>query len=182
VTTTVPLSGLGQEIYNALVGAGLSFATAADITAALSAYTPTASLDSTYATDAQVTSAIAAAVLLLLTKADPTFTGAISGPRYKSAAVAVAAANIDHSAGSFFTKSVAANLTLTESNRPASGPDTSFRLDLAFTGAFTLTLPATWILPTGQTLTPPTSGVLRIFGVLKSDGTGWAITFASYPS
>lgn len=56
-----------------------------------------------------------------------------------AASVAMAALNIDLTAGEYFTKTITGNSTLTVSNVPASGTVASFILNLTNGGAYTVT-------------------------------------------
>jgi len=210
IPTTTPLSYLGAEIYTALTMAGYNLAVTGDLsayatTAALAGKQPldatlTAAAAVTWTAGTQVLTLTAADTFTLLTVgsgtgnllnkaagdalylplASPTFTGTETGPRYASAFVAMPTSDFNHASGSAQTRTLSANTVLTESNRPAAGADTTFRLQLTIAGAFTFTPPATWIFD--RTLVMATTGVMEMFGTLKSDGTGWRCTYSTFAS
>jgi hypothetical protein len=90
---------------------------------------------------------------------------------YRSNIVAVAALNIDCSAGNYFTKTISANSTFTFSNTTASRA-MSFTLELTHTSG-TVTWPASvkWPSDTAPTLT---TGKTHLFMFVTDDnGTRW---------
>ena len=91
----------------------------------------------------------------------------VDGP-YKQTAEAVAALDIDLSAGNYFTKTINANSTFTFSNPPASGTAGSFTLELTHTSG-TVTWPASVKFPLD---TPPTltAGKTHLFVFVTDDG------------
>lgn len=104
--------------------------------------------------------------------ASPEFTGApyVNGS-YRSNIVAVAALNIDCSAGNYFTKTISSNSTFTFSNVPSSRAY-SFILELTHTSG-TITWPAAvkWENDTAPTLN---TGVTHLFMFITDDGgTRW---------
>ena len=109
--------------------------------------------------------------------AAPTFTGTATfattdalGP-VRQNIVAVAALDIDCSAGNYFTKTIAANSTFTFSNAPASRAF-AFTLELTHTSG-TVTWPATVRWPGGTAPTLTTSRVHLFTFVTDDAGTIW---------
>ncbi len=103
----------------------------------------------------------------------PTLTGApfVNGS-YRGNIVAVAALDIDCSAGNYFTKSVSSNSTFTFSNAPASRAY-GFMLRVSITGSAALTWPASVKWPSGSTPSPA-SGTTNLFVFMTDDGgTTW---------
>lgn len=91
----------------------------------------------------------------------------IDGP-YKQVAEAVAALDIDLSAGNYFTKTISANSTFTFSNPPASGTVGSFTLELTHTSG-TVTWPAS-VKFNGDTAPTLTTGKTHLFFFVTDDG------------
>ena len=87
---------------------------------------------------------------------------------YKQTAEAVAALDIDLSAGNYFTKTIDGNSTFTFSNPPASGTAGSFTLELTHTSG-TVTWPASvkWPADTPPTLSPSKT---HLFVFVTDDG------------
>lgn len=109
--------------------------------------------------------------------ASPTFTGTATfattdalGP-VRQNIVAVAALDIDCSAGNYFTKTIAANSTFTFSNAPASRAF-AFTLELTHTSG-TVTWPATVRWPGGTAPTLTTSRVHLFTFVTDDGGSNW---------
>jgi hypothetical protein len=106
--------------------------------------------------------------------ASPSFTGTSSfGGAVRSTRTAVAALNIDCSAGDVFTKTITAISTFTVSNVPAAGVVSSFILDLTNGGAYAITwwTGVKWAGGVAPTLTAAGRDVL---GFLTHDGgTTW---------
>jgi hypothetical protein len=109
--------------------------------------------------------------------ASPTFTGTATfattdalGP-VRGNIVAVAALDIDCSAGNFFTKTISANSTFTFSNAPATRAF-AFTLELTQTSG-TVTWPASVKWP-GDTAPTLTTGKTHLFTFVTDDGgTRW---------
>lgn len=100
----------------------------------------------------------------------PTLTGApyVNGS-YRSNITAVAALDIDCSAGNYFTKSISSNSTFTFSNVPSSRAF-GFVLRLSITGTPTITWPASVLWPDG--LEPSwSSGAVNLY-VFTTDNGG----------
>lgn len=87
--------------------------------------------------------------------------------------VAMAANDIDLSAGNYFTKTISAATTLTVSNVASSGSVSAFVLDLTNGGAYTITWfsGVTWNAATAPTLTA--SGVDTLAFFSTDGGTSW---------
>lgn len=103
----------------------------------------------------------------------PTFTSAIyANGSYRGNITAVAALDVDCSAGNYFTKSISANSTFTFSNAPSSR-SYAFVLELAVTGSPTITWPAAVEWPSGSDPVL-TAGKTHLFVFLTDDaGTVW---------
>lgn len=102
-----------------------------------------------------------------LSSASPTFTGAIyANGSYRGNVTAMAALDIDCSAGNYFTKTISSNATLTFSNVPASRAY-AFTLELNHTSG-TITWPASVIWPSGTAPTL-TTGKRHLFLLATSD-------------
>lgn len=127
------------------------------------------------AAQADATTAIADAAAAAQLDTAQTFTGLqtfsdgvdLGGP-YTEGVTAVAALDVDCSAGNYFTKTVAANSTFTFSNAPASGTAYSFTLEIAHTSG-TITWPASVKWP-GDLAPIPTSGKTHLFMFVTIDG------------
>jgi len=91
----------------------------------------------------------------------------VDGP-YEQASEAVAALDIDLSAGNYFTKTISANSTFTFSNPPASGTVGSFTLELTHTSG-TVTWPAS-VKFNGDTAPTLTTGKTHLFFFVTDDG------------
>jgi hypothetical protein len=91
----------------------------------------------------------------------------IDGP-YKQVAEAVAALDIDLSAGNYFTKTISANSTFTFSNPPASGTVGSFTLELTHTSG-TVTWPSS-VKFNSDTAPTLTTGKTHLFFFVTDDG------------
>lgn len=91
----------------------------------------------------------------------------------KETKVAMAANNIDLSAGNYFTKTISTATTLTVSNTPAAGTVATFILDLTNGGAGTITWWANlkWVSGTAPTLTSAGRDTLAFF--THDAGTTW---------
>jgi hypothetical protein len=87
-------------------------------------------------------------------------------------AVAVSASDVDLTAGTYFTKTAAGNLTWTFSNTPASRV-VGFVLQLTNGGAYTMTWPASVDWPSGTAPTLTTSGVDILVFITNDGGTTW---------
>ena len=99
--------------------------------------------------------------------AQPTLTG------LKETKVAVAASDIDLSAGNYFTKTISGATTFTVSNVASSGSVAAFVLDLTDGGAAAVTW---WSGITWNAATPPTltaSGVDTLAFFSYDGGTSW---------
>lgn len=111
----------------------------------------------------------------VLSSASPTFTGAIyANGSYRGNVNAVAALDIDCSAGNYFTKTINGNSTFTVSNVPA-GRSFGFVLQLTHTsGTITWFSGVNWPSGTAPTLT---TGRTHLFVFTTSDGgTTWRAT------
>jgi hypothetical protein len=97
----------------------------------------------------------------------PTITGT------KETRVAMAASDIDLSAGNYFTKTISGATTLTVSNTASSGSVSAFILDLTNGGAYAVTFFAgvTWAGGTAPTLTETGRDILGFF--THDGGTTW---------
>ena len=97
----------------------------------------------------------------------PTVTGT------KETKVAIAASDIDLSAGNYFTKTISGTTTFTVSNTASSGSVSAFILDLTNGGAATVTWfsGVTWAAGTPPTLTA--SGVDTLGFFTYDGGTTW---------
>ena len=97
----------------------------------------------------------------------PTFIGT------KETKVAMAANDVDLSAGNYFTKTISTTTTLTVSNVPTTGTAVSFILDLTNGGAGTITwwTGMKWAGGTAPTLTSSGRDVLGFF--THDGGTTW---------
>ena len=91
----------------------------------------------------------------------------VDGP-YEQAAEAVAALDIDLSAGNYFTKTINANSTFTFSNPPSSGTVGSFTLELTHTSG-TVTWPSSVKFP-ADTAPTLTTGKTHLFVFVTDDG------------
>ena len=87
-------------------------------------------------------------------------------------AVAVSASDVDLTAGTYFTKTAAGNLTWTFSNTPASRV-VGFVLQLTNGGAYTMTWPASVDWPSGTAPTLTSSGVDILVFITNDGGTTW---------
>lgn len=101
-------------------------------------------------------------------KAGDTFTGGV-----REARVAMAANDVDISAGNYFSKTLSGATTFTVSNVPSAGTAASFILDLTNGGAFAITWWAgvKWAGGTAPTLTAAGRDVLGFF--THDGGTTW---------
>ena len=88
--------------------------------------------------------------------------------QYKQVAEAVAALDIDLSAGNYFTKTISANSTFTFSNPPASGTVGSFTLELTHTSG-TVTWPSS-VKFNSDTAPTLTTGKTHLFFFVTDDG------------
>jgi hypothetical protein len=97
----------------------------------------------------------------------PTITG------LKEVKVAIAASDIDLSAGNFFTKTISATTTFTVSNVPASGTAITFILELTNGGSQTVNWFSgnNWVGGTAPTLTSSGRDVLAFYTF--DNGTTW---------
>jgi hypothetical protein len=101
--------------------------------------------------------------------AEQTFNAGISiDGAYEQAVEAVAALDIDLSAGNYFTKTIYSNSTFTFSNSPTSGTVGSFVLELTHTSG-TVTWPASVKWP-GGTAPTLTTGTTHLFMFVTDDG------------
>lgn len=102
-----------------------------------------------------------------------TFTAAQTMTALKETKVAVAASDIDLSAGNYFTKTISGATTFTVSNVASSGSVSAFVLDLTNGGAATVTWWSgiTWNAATAPTLTA--SGVDTLAFFTYDGGTTW---------
>ena len=91
----------------------------------------------------------------------------VDGP-YKQASEAVAALDIDLSAGNYFTKTINGNSTFTFSNPPSSGTVGSFTLELTHTSG-TVTWPAS-VKFNSDTAPTLTTGKTHLFFFVTDDG------------
>jgi hypothetical protein len=92
---------------------------------------------------------------------------------YAETVVAMAASDIDLSAGNVHTIAISASVTLTFSNPPVSGKAGAFTLICTMSGAPVITWPASVAWPAGTAPTLSTSGK-DIFSFLTTDGgTTW---------
>lgn len=100
--------------------------------------------------------------------ATPTITGT------KETRVAIAASDIDLSAGNYFTRTISGTTTLTVSNTAASGSVSAFILDLTNGGSATVNWfsGVTWAAGTPPTLTASGRDVLGFF--THDAGTTWS--------
>lgn len=108
----------------------------------------------------------------------PAFTGTATAAIFRpnanqEKAVAVAASEIDLSAGNYFTKTISGTTTFTLANVPSSGTVAAFVLDLTNGGSATTNLWAniTWASGTPPTLTASGRDVLGFF--THNGGTTW---------
>lgn len=103
----------------------------------------------------------------------PTFTGTTTIAGLKDTRVAVAASDIDLSAGTYFTKTISATTTFTVSNTPSSGSVGAFILDLTNGGSSQVTFMTgiKWAGGTPPTLTSSGRDVLGFF--THDGGTTW---------
>ena len=95
------------------------------------------------------------------------------GKSIRETQTAISAADIDLSAGNYFTKTISANITFTVSNVASSGTVSSFILELTNGGAYTVTW---WSGVTWNAATPPTltaSGVDTLAFFTVDGGTSW---------
>lgn len=92
----------------------------------------------------------------------------------KETKVAMAANDVDLSAGNYFTKTITTTTTLTVSNVPSTGTAVSFILDLTNGGAGTITWWSgmKWAGGTAPTLTASGRDVLGFF--THDGGTTWS--------
>lgn len=92
----------------------------------------------------------------------------------KETKVAMAANDVDLSAGNYFTKTISTTTTLTVSNVPTTGTAVSFILDLTNGGAGTITWWSgmKWAGGTAPTLTASGRDVLGFF--THDGGTTWS--------
>ena len=99
--------------------------------------------------------------------------GAITVTGLKETRVAMAANNVDLSAGNYFTKTISGTTTLTVSNVPATGTVAAFVLDLTNGGSATLNLWSgiKWAGGTSPTLTSSGRDILGFF--THDGGTTW---------
>ena len=97
----------------------------------------------------------------------PTITGT------KETKVAIAASEIDLSAGNYFTKTISTSTTFTVANVASSGTVSAFVLELTDGGSDTVTYfsGVTWAGGTAPTLTDPGVDVLAFF--TSDGGTTW---------
>jgi hypothetical protein len=109
---------------------------------------------------------------------NPAFTGTATAGIFRpnanqEKAVAVAASEIDLSAGNYFTKTISGTTTFTLANVPSSGTVAAFVLDLTNGGSATTNLWAniTWASGTPPTLTASGRDVLGFF--THNGGTTW---------
>lgn len=104
------------------------------------------------------------------TASDPTFTGAVyANGSSRGNITAMAALDVDCSAGNYFTKSISTNSTFTFSNVPSSRAF-GFVLRLSITGTPTITWPASVLWPDG--LEPSwSSGAVNLY-VFTTDNGG----------
>lgn len=109
---------------------------------------------------------------------NPAFTGTATAAIFRpnanqEKAVAVAASEIDLSAGNYFTKTISGTTTFTLANVPTSGTVAAFVLDLTNGGSATTNLWAniTWASGTPPTLTASGRDVLGFF--THNGGTTW---------
>jgi hypothetical protein len=99
----------------------------------------------------------------------PEFTGAIfNNGSYRGNVVAVAALDIDLSAGNYFTKSISANSTFTFSNTPASRAF-GFTLRVTVSGDRSITWPASVEFP-GDEAPTLAAGKTHLFMFATDDG------------
>lgn len=129
-----------------------------------------------------------AAEIKTLVSASPTFTGTVVLPAKQQIIgtvekkVAMAALNIDLSAGNVFTKTAATNSTFTVSNVPTTSNTASFILELTNGGAYTITWWSGVKTAGGTAITLTTSG-LDILGFYTHDGgTTWRMMMLSKDS
>jgi hypothetical protein len=87
--------------------------------------------------------------------------------------VAMAANNIDQSAGRVFTKTISGNVTLTVSNTPATGNVGCFILGLTNAGAYTITWWSGVKDPSGTVPTLTASGTDYLGFLTFDGGTTW---------
>ena len=92
----------------------------------------------------------------------------------KETKVAMAANDVDLSAGNYFTKTITTTTTLTVSNVPSTGTAVSFILDLTNGGAGTITWWSgmKWVGGTAPTLTASGRDALGFF--THDGGTTWS--------
>lgn len=105
-----------------------------------------------------------------------TFANAVPAPTItglKEVRVAIAASDIDLSAGNFFTKTISGATTFTVSNVPATGTAITFILELTNGGSDTITWfsGVTWVAGTAPTLTASGRDVLAFYTF--DNGSTW---------
>ena len=106
--------------------------------------------------------------------ANPVFSGVSTVAGVKETRVAMAANDIDLSAGTFFSKTISGATTLTVSNVPASGLVACFILDLTNAGSAVITWFASikWAAGTAPTLTAAGRDAIGFF--TYDAGTTWS--------
>lgn len=94
----------------------------------------------------------------------------LSAKRYLKSGSALAASDVDVSSGSYFTKTLTANTTLTFSNPPPSGFASSFALEITGASTYTITWPSSVKWSGGAAPDAPAAGEKDLYVFVTTDG------------
>ena len=94
----------------------------------------------------------------------------LSAKVYLQSSSALGASDVDVSAGSYFSKTLTANTTLTFSNPPASGVGSSFALEITGASTYTITWPSSVKWAGGTAPDAPAAGEKDVYVFITSDG------------